>query len=188
LAAEGSERLTNGQKIFAEQLFEMWADFREVEDKFPTTTPMEHIFNRDKLNDWVFRVSQRSPLVRALKSFRNSVLKLTDDIEKWTIALVMRNQNKNGTPFRQHPLTVETVKHAKLAWRATDITLRALVGPEFDELNWEVAGDIYALQNNTFRRLLFDRVGVTVCRNTLIDFEVGSNNAEQCGMVPARSG
>ena len=28
----------------------------------------------------------------------------------------------------------------------------------------------------------------TVCRNTLIDFGVGSNNAEQCGMVPARSG
>ena len=29
---------------------------------------------------------------------------------------------------------------------------------------------------------------VTVCRNTLIDFGIGSDNAEQLGMVPARSG
>ena len=158
LAAEGSERLTNGQKIFAEQLFDMWTDFREVEHKFPTVTPAQQS-NQDKLNEWVFRVSQRSPLVRALTSFRNAVCKLNDDIEKWTIALVMRSQNKDGTPFRQHPLTVETVKHAKLAWLATDITLRAIAGPGFNELDWASAGEIYSLQNNTFRKLLFDRVG-----------------------------
>ena len=95
-------------------------------------------------------------MVRALKSLQESTAKLVEDIDKWTIALVLRSQNKDGTPFRQHPLTVETVK---LTWLAIDVTLRALAGPKSDELNWEVAGDIYALQNNTLKRMLFDRVG-----------------------------
>ena len=36
LAVDGNERITNGQKLFAEQLFELWKDFRPLEKKFPT--------------------------------------------------------------------------------------------------------------------------------------------------------
>ena len=99
LAAEGNERLTHGQKLFAEQLFEVWSDFREVEKKFPKDNPTI-IWTDALLGEWIFRVSQRSPLVRALKSFRNCVVKLIDDIDKWMISLVLRSQNKDGSPFR----------------------------------------------------------------------------------------
>jgi len=34
LAVDGNERITNGQKLFAEQLFELWKDFRPVEKEF----------------------------------------------------------------------------------------------------------------------------------------------------------
>ena len=54
---------------------------------------------------------------------------------------------------------METKQNARLAMKAVDITLRALAGPRFDELNRDLAVEIYTLQNNTFRRLLFDRVG-----------------------------
>jgi hypothetical protein len=98
-------------------------------------------------------------MVRALKSFRNSVVKLIEDIDKWTLALALRSQNKDGSPFRQCPLVLETLQHTSLALKATDVTLRALVGPNFDKLNWGIVGEIYALQNDTFRKMLFDRVG-----------------------------
>ena len=39
-----------------------------------------------------------------------------------------------------------------------------------------------------FISLLGSQCTVTVCRNTLIDFGIGSDNAEQLGMVPARFG
>jgi hypothetical protein len=52
LVADGNERIAHGQKLFAERLFDMWKDFRPVEKEFPTI-----IFR-----DWVFKVSQRSPL------------------------------------------------------------------------------------------------------------------------------
>ena len=125
LAAEGNERLTIGQKLFAEQLFEVWSDFREVEKEFPKENPTI-IWKDALLGEWVFRVSQRSPLVRALKSFRNCVVKLIDDIDKWTISLVLRSQNKDGSPFRQHPLTIKTEQHARLAMKAVVLECRAL--------------------------------------------------------------
>ena len=105
-----------------------------MEKKFPKDNPTI-IWTDTLLGDWVFKVSQRSPLVRALKSFRNLVVKLIDDIDKWAIKLVLRSQNKDGFPFRQHPLALETEQNARLAMKAVDITLRALAGPRFDELN-----------------------------------------------------
>ena len=54
---------------------------------------------------------------------------------------------------------VETLQHTSLALKAADVTLRALAGPKFDKLNWEVAGTLYAMQSDTFRKVLFDRIG-----------------------------
>ena len=155
---EGNERITNGQKLFAERLFELWKDYRPVEHEFPKETPTI-IWPEAFFREWVFKVSNRSPLVRALNSFRNSVTRLIEDIDRWAVALALRSQNKDGSPFRQHPLVMETLQHTSLALKATDVVLRAVAGPKFDKLDWVAAGDHYAMQSDTFRKLLFDRFG-----------------------------
>jgi hypothetical protein len=99
LAVDGNERITNGQKLFAERLFEIWKDFRPIANEFPKETPAI-TWPESHFREWVFKVSQRSPLVRALNNFRNSVSKLIEDIDKWTVVLAMRSQNKDGSPFR----------------------------------------------------------------------------------------
>jgi len=39
LVVDRNERITNGQKLFAERLFELWKDYRPVEQEFPKDTP-----------------------------------------------------------------------------------------------------------------------------------------------------
>ena len=42
---------------------------------------------------------------------------------------------------------------------SVDVTLYELAGPHCDQLRWEAGNRIYTMESNTFRRILYDRLG-----------------------------
>ena len=99
-------------------------------------------------------VSKRSPLVRVLKSTRNTVKQLLDDFDRWIETVAMRSQNKDGSPFKRHHMVEALEADANLALSAVDVTLYELAGLHCDQLR-DAGNKIYIMESNTFRRILY---------------------------------